>query len=362
MNARPLPLSADTSTSHWAGDATSVRSFLRPLQPLLDCPGALEVCVNGPGEAWLETATQGWQRHPIPELSHAHTMALAMAVATYADQHISAERPLLVATLPDGQRLQLAIPPAVAHGRVAITVRLPSPHTKRLETFEREGLFSRLCAQASDPSPAQPPAHPPVRAAVGTSPTAPAPQDELNRLLAGGDVVGFLRTAVHQRLTVVLSGRTGSGKTTLMKGLAEEIPRDERLVTIEDTAELTLPHHPNAVHLFYGRGLSAGALLHASLRMRPDRIFLAEVRGPECFDFLRMAASGHPGSLTSLHAGSCAQALDQMALMIRESGAGGGLILPEIQRLVRSVVDVVVQCDRDAHGRFVSDIHLERRT
>lgn len=356
MNARLLPLTADVTPSPWAGEATSVRTFLRPLQPLLDSPGALEVCVNRPGEAWLETATHGWHRLAIPELTHAHALALAMAVATYADQHISPERPLLAATLPDGQRLQLAIPPAVARGTVAITVRLPSRHIKRLDTFEREGLFARLHAKPQVPD-AQPGATP----APHARPMRPEPLPWLDSLLAQGDVAGCLRAAVRQRLTVVLSGRTGSGKTTLMKGLAEEIPHDERLLTIEDTAELTLPHHPNVVHLFYGRGLSAGALLHASLRMRPDRIFLAEVRGPECFDFLRLAASGHPGSLTSVHAGSCAQALDQMALMIRESGAGGGLLLPEIQRLVRSVVDVVVQCDRDAHGRFVSDIHLERR-
>lgn len=158
MNARLLPLTADVTPSPWAGEATSVRTFLRPLQPLLDSPGALEVCVNRPGEAWLETATHGWHRLAIPELTHAHALALAMAVATYADQHISPERPLLAATLPDGQRLQLAIPPAVARGTVAITVRLPSRHIKRLDTFEREGLFSRLSAQASDTSSAQSPA------------------------------------------------------------------------------------------------------------------------------------------------------------------------------------------------------------
>jgi Flp pilus assembly CpaF family ATPase len=87
--------------------------------------------------------------------------------------------------------------------------------------------------------------------------------------------------------------------------------------------------------------------------MKPDRIFLAEVRGDECFHFVRLAASGHPGSITSVHAGSCALAFEQMALMIRESGAGGGLRMNEIKWLLGVVVDVVVQFDRDERGRFV---------
>ena len=152
-----------------------------------------------------------------------------------------------------------------------------------------------------------------------------------------------------------------------MKGLVEEVPRHERLITIEDTAELTLPNHPNAVHLYYSKDaqgmakVTAKSLLEACLRMKPDRIFLAEVRGDECFYFVRLAASGHPGSITSVHAGSCALAFEQMALMIRESGAGGGLRMNEIKWLLGVVVDVVVQFDRDERGRFISEILYEPR-
>ena len=177
-----------------------------------------------------------------------------------------------------------------------------------------------------------------------------------------GQHAEFLRQAVRHHQTIVLSGRTGSGKTTFMKALIEEVPANERLITIQDAAELTLPHHLNAVHLFYSKGqqgasrVSAQTLLEACLRMRPDRIFLAELRGDECFEFIRLAASGHPGSITSVHAGSAELALEQMALMVRQSGAGGGLHLQEIRRLLEAVVDVVVQLDRDAQGRFVAEI------
>jgi type IV secretion system protein VirB11 len=95
--------------------------------------------------------------------------------------------------------------------------------------------------------------------------------------------------------------------------------------------------------------------------MKPDRIFLAEVRGDECFYFVRLAASGHPGSITSVHAGSCALALEQMSLMIRESGAGGGLRMDEIKWLLGVVIDVIVQFDRDERGRFISELYYEPR-
>ena len=121
------------------------------------------------------------------------------------------------------------------------------------------------------------------------------------------------------------------------------------------------------VHLFYSKDaqgtakVTAKSLLEACLRMKPDRIFLAEVRGDECFYFVRLAASGHPGSITSVHAGSCALAFEQMSLMIRESGAGGGLRMNEIKWLLSVVVDVVVQFDRDERGRFISEIFYEPR-
>jgi type IV secretion system protein VirB11 len=175
----------------------------------------------------------------------------------------------------------------------------------------------------------------------------------------------FMRAAVHHHQTIVVAGKTGSGKTTFMKALVEEVSRLERLITIEDAAELLLPSHRNKLHLFFSKNaqgasdVSAKQLLEACLRLRPDRIFLAEVRGEEAYYFLRLAASGHPGSITSLHAGSCELAFEQLALMVRESPAGGGMTMPEIKQLARSVVDVVVHFDNDADGRHITGIHYD---
>ena len=283
-----------------------------------------------------------------PLLTLERCLSLARAVATYSDQQIDQEHPLLSATLPSGERAQFVVPPATGRGTVSITLRKPATMIRRLDDFERDGLFERT----ADTS-----------AGVVASPV----EAELVDLQRRGRYADFLRLAVLAQQTIVVSGKTGSGKTTFMKGLVEEVPRQERLITIQDTAELTLPNHPNVVHLYYSKDaqgtarVTAKSLLEACLRMKPDRIFLAEVRGDECFHFVRLAASGHPGSITSLHAGSCALAFEQMALMIRESGAGGGLRMNEIKWLLGVVVDVVVQFDRDARGRFISEIYYEPR-
>jgi len=347
MNA--LPQYDDRAGDGWCGDATSVIEFLRPLRDHLDAPGVLEVCVNRPGELIVETVT-GWRAVAAPAMTLERCLSLAAAVATYCDQQINQERPLLAATLPSGERIQFVIPPAVSRGAVSITVRKPSQVIKRLDDFECEGIFERTAPVGGN-------------AVGGLLPF----EQELVALKEAGRYAQFLRLAVRKHQTIVVSGKTGSGKTTFMKGLVEEVPADERLITIEDTAELTLPNHPNSVHLYYSKDaqgtakVTAKSLLEACLRMKPDRIFLAEVRGDECFYFVRLAASGHPGSITSVHAGNCSLALEQMALMIRESGAGGGLRMHEIKYLLGVVIDVIVQFERDERGRFISEVFYEPR-
>jgi len=314
----------------------------------LDAPSVQEVCLNRPGELLVESA-KGWRVVAAPDMTVERCLSLATAVATFCDQQINQERPLLSATLPSGERVQFAIPPAVPRGTVSITLRKPASLIKDLRAFEQEGLFERTACAAT------------------VSEEIQAFEAEMLQLHRARRYADFLRLAVRQRQTIVVSGRTGSGKTTFMKGLIEEVQKQERLITIQDTAELTLPHHPNVVHLFYskdGQGtarVTAKSLLEACLRMKPDRIFLAEVRGEECFQFIRLAASGHPGSITSVHAGSCALAIEQMALMIRESGAGGGMTMDEIKRLLHLVIDIIVQFDRDERGRFISEISYEPR-
>jgi type IV secretion system protein VirB11 len=208
-----------------------------------------------------------------------------------------------------------------------------------LEELGRDGLFER--AARSDPA----------RDAASDA--------GLEALLDAGELMAFLREAVRRRKTMVISGGTASGKTTLLNALVKEIARTERLVVIEDAPEVRLDH-PNAVGLVAVRGdlgeaqVDSDALLAAALRLRPDRILLGELRGPEAFAYLRAVNSGHPGSITTVHADSPAGALDQIALLAMTSGVDLGW--DKVRAYVERVVDVVVQLDRTQGARRLTEV------
>lgn len=178
-----------------------------------------------------------------------------------------------------------------------------------------------------------------------------------------GGYADFLGEAVRRRLNVVISGGTSSGKTTLMNSLLQEVGGGERIILIEDTPELKLTHD-NSVGLVAVRGgegesdVTSVDLLQAALRMRPDRILLGELRGAEAFTFLRAINTGHPGSMTTLHADSPAQALTQLAMMALQAGAG--ISFGELREVIAEMVDVVVQLERVGERRGIVEVHAPR--
>jgi type IV secretion system protein VirB11 len=187
-------------------------------------------------------------------------------------------------------------------------------------------------------------------------------EKQLLRLVADKDYEGFMRLAVVSRKNIIVSGATGSGKTTWTKALIREIPEEERLITIEDAQELVLDRHANHVRLFYskdGQGparVTPKQLLEACLRMKPDRILLAELRSEEAFDYLRNVNSGHPGSITSVHAASAELAFEQLVLLVKQSTGGRDLSRGDIKHLLYLLVDVVIQCGIERHERFIREI------
>src|SRR6202012_1251062 len=187
-------------------------------------------------------------------------------------------------------------------------------------------------------------------------------EKQLLQLLATGNYEAFMRLAVVSRKNIIVSGATGSGKTTWTKALIREIPPDERLVTIEDARELVLDRHANHVRLFYskdGQGLARVTpkkLLECCLRMKPDRILLAELRAEEAFDYLRNVNSGHPGSITSVHATSAELAFEQLVLLVKQSSAGRELSRSDIKQLLYLLVDIVIQFDSQQHRRVIREI------
>jgi type IV secretion system protein VirB11 len=313
---------------------------LRPLQRFLEAPEVTELCVNRPAEVFLETH-EGWTRVSVPELSFDWCLRLAKLVANFSGQRIDAGSPLLSAALPAGERVQVVLPPATSPGTVSITIRRPSRRHWSIAELATRGIFDRTrrCGASADPT-----------------------EPKLHELLAAGDYEAFMRLAVIARKNILVSGPTGSGKTTWTKALIREISSDERLITIEDAPELVLDRHPNHVRLFYSKddqGLSRVTpkqLLEACLRMKPDRILLAELRSEEAFDYLRNVNSGHPGSITSVHASSAALAFEQLVLLVKQSPAGRELPRQDIRSLLHLVVDVVIQFACRGQQRFIDEI------
>lgn len=315
-------------------------------RPWLNAADVTEISVNRAGELWA-LRRGAWEYHALPDLTQQQLNSLSIAVAKYVSNDINDVRPILSAVLTNGERIQLVVPPACEHGTLSLTIRKPSPVLISMDEYQAAGFFDGIK---------------PVDRQLS------ADDDELLQL-RDSNVQRFLTRAVALGKTIVIAGETNSGKTTLMKALMQQIATTERIITVEDVSELFLPNHPNHVHLFY-QTVSAAAtsaevtatdLLKCALRMNPDRIMLAELRGGETYDFLNIAASGHGGSMTSVHAGSCALAFERMALMVLQSIQGQALPYEVIKRLLIQVVDVVVHVHNDVNGagRYITGIWFE---
>ena len=324
-------------------EASSLQLTLRALRPWLLDPEVTELCINRPGQAFVETRS-GWRLESLPFADFEWCRRLAKLVANATRQRIDEESPLLSASLPSGERIQIVLPPATSAGCVAITIRRPSDQVWSIEELSSRGIFNKTRRATN---------------ALDNTETA------LLRHLEAQEFESFMRLAVRARKNILVSGPTGSGKTTWTKALIREIPGDERLVTIEDAQELNLDRHPNHVRLFYSKDdqglarVTPKQLLESCLRMKPDRILLAELRAEEAFDYLRNVNSGHPGSITSVHAASAELAFEQLVLLIKQSRGGSELARSDIKNLLYLLVDVVIQFGVEDHQRFIREIWYE---
>ena len=286
------------------------RSFgLGPLEPLLADPSVDEVMVNGPGRVWVERDGRieptGASFDGESELRHAIERILAPL-----GRRVDEAEPLCDARLPDGSRVNVVVPPLALDGSV-LTIRRFRPRGFGPADLVANGTWAQ-----------------PLR--------------------------DLLQRAVQARCNVLISGGTGSGKTTTLNALTEFIGADERIVTVEDAAELRL-RHPHVVRLearpasLEGRGeVTVRRLVRNALRMRPDRIVVGEVRGAEALDMLSAMSSGHDGSLSTVHAGSPEEALrrvETLALM-----AGLGLPHEAVRDQVAGALDLVVHQARMSDG------------
>jgi len=310
---------------------------LERLKPFLSDDRVSEISVNRPGKLFIERlGVSSMERVEDAQFTADWIRTLSERVAGSTNQVVNDEHPILSASLPSGERFQCVLPPAAPEGG-ALSIRKQVIHDIGLDVYQRRGAFEHT--------------------RVGRQLSLSAAEEELAAMMQRDfDAMEFLRAAVRLRVSIVVSGGTSTGKTTFLNALLKEIPEEERIVTIEDTRELK-PITPNTVALLASKGDQGRAkvtqqqLLEASLRMRPDRLMLGELRGAEAFSFLQAINTGHPGSLTTVHANSGRSAYERLALMVMQSGMD--LKKQEIIDYLKEVIPIVVQLARLPDGRRV---------
>ena len=307
--------------------STTVRDqlLLSGLQPILDLDGLTEIAVNNPEQVWFDRG-DGWETQPLPNLTFDLCMDLAKSLAVFAGLTIplGEDNPIASVILPDGERGQIAVPPATEKGIVSMTFRKPSTARFTLADYEKTGRFSGYTDMKMEEI------------------TLSESQAQLLALKESGDIPEFFKVAVQTNKNILLVGGTGSGKTTVMKAMVDKYSLSKRMFTIEDVHELDLPLHANHLHLFYKQGgLTPKQIIEACMRMKPDHVLLAELRGDEAWTYLEMLNTGHDGSITTIHANDCRSAPSRLAGLVKQSEVGQTLELSHILRTIKTSIDVI---------------------
>lgn len=307
----------------------------------LPLAGLTEIAINRPGE--IHTKINGrWRKHDSPvTLRQCH--AFAKALASWNEDNIDDTSPILSATLGSGERVQTIIPPACERNTVSITLRNPSFEQKTHQSWIDAGFYNRIASKERNKG----------------------KDDELTRCYNNVDIPHFIEKAVEYGKTIFIVGETGSGKTTYMKTLLHYIPPHLRLTTIEDNPEIRFYHHANYVHLFYPADvgdeaiITPGRLIRANYRMNPDRILLAEIRGREAWDALKIIGSGHEGLITSLHAGSPEECIEGIIDRCYENPDCKNIPFDVLLRKVLKCVDIIVSVDIHGDIRRMGDVYFK---
>ena len=317
----------------------------------LNRPGITEVLINRSGEMFTEDSS-GFTRYESEVLTLDNLKQLGNVLCVFNGKALTVKNPIHSVTLPDGERGHIMMPPSCEDGTMVFAFRKPSSSrfslndyldTGRLQNFSDVSVYGaperRTTAEIETDS----------RYVRDVCDKMKLPHDvkladwqyKMLDYKANGDLSAFFQEAVKRRLNICMVGGTGSGKTTFTKALADLIPAQERLITIEDTHELSLPNHPNHAHLFYKEHITAKMIVAACMRLKPDRIFLTELRGDEAWDYLSALNTGHPGGLTSVHANDARSVHYRIAQLAMESPAGRSMEHSYILNTVRATIDIV---------------------
>lgn len=330
-------------------DDIVVRNLMKQLSldDYLNRTGITEVMINRPYEVFLE-GTEGIVRIENEALSYGKLEAFANALAIYNTKSINHLNPMQSVTLPDGERGHIMLPPSCEDKTIVFGFRKPSKtrfglndylNTNRLQAFDDVGKYGKPQTDIEIEG----------RHYRDIADKMKLPHDvalhewqlDMLQCKADRDLNHFFRLAIQHKLNICMVGGTGSGKTTFTKALADMIPLETRIITIEDTHELDLPHHPNHAHLFYKEHISAKAVIASCMRLKPDHIFLTELRGDEAWDYLSALNTGHAGGLTSVHANDARSVHYRIAQLAKESTTGQTMEFDYILNTVQATIDIV---------------------
>lgn len=325
-----------------------VEGLLTPLQGWLLDPDVSEIMINRPREVFIERFGK-ITNYEVTELSPLYLQRLFQFIANEAEQRLDESNPMLAGNLFDGSRVQLVIPPVSLHH--TLTIRRQSIRSLTLNDYSKQGFYSELKA---------------VNRIVCEQLFNSENEQKLLSLYKEGKWDDFIKYAIFCKKTIVVSGGTSSGKTTYLNACLQEINEDERLILLEDTRELIAPHK-NQVSLLAvngGQGKSAVTmqqLVQCSLRLRPDRLIMGEIRGREIMDFISACATGHEGSFTSIHANNPHIAMLRMIQMYKQNNVPS-MHDEEIRAELNSVIDIILQLNKTASGRFAKYCYYKAAT
>ena len=318
--------------------ASYAEQGLAPLRPLLVSEEVNEVVINPDRSIWVEHAGQADMQRWDGAIPPDRLKGLGAHLAGETKNQLGPKNPIVsgrVQVFGQSMRVQVIVPPAIEAG-VSVSIR---KYVSRILDVEEVGFL--------------------MGGEVDVENRRRERLARLRALAEAGDLPNLLRLAVDQRLNMLVSGGTSSGKTTLARAILSMADRGERMVTIEDAPELHLPH-PNNVALVADRRAdsqrSPARLLESALRMRPDRLILGEIRGPEAFNFLEAINTGHPGSISTIHADSPQLALERMAMMVLRAGLN--LSRDDVIDYARATIDLVIQTGRHEGRRGVLQVFM----
>ncbi|WP_329957891.1 P-type DNA transfer ATPase VirB11 [Bartonella sp. A05] len=316
----------------------AIAQLLRPLDRFLEIPEVTELSICRPCELWTKTF-EGWKAYDVPELTASFLQTLITAIIVYNGM---SPKSINYVILPGGQRGTIVQAPTVVDGTLSFMIRKHTLTAKTLEELDGEGAFS-VFTDVSFNKPTETEAN--NLLSVQNFARLEPFEIELLQLKRNEQIREFLKKCVFYKRNIIIAGKTGSGKTTFARSLIENVPVEERIITIEDVHELFLPNHPNRVHMIYGNSegrISADECLNACMRQSPDRIFLAELRSDEAWEYLNSLNTGHPGSITTVHANSALQTFERCAALIKQSEIGRQLDIQMIKQVLYTTLDVVL--------------------